>query len=159
MRYSFIFPCIVGQSEISSLLLAESLVKFLRCDYELIVCVITPGRKLSQQIVGRFAELGVRIESVSLKPGVPVEMACLGSVQVPGQTVFVAADMLCTAEFSPNQYFGADFCAKSSNGGVLVHNETLWSEIYRKAGSSMPATCSGKDRKSCTLYASRKRLH
>ena len=140
MRYSFIFPCIIGQSEISSLLLAESLVKFLRCDYELIVCVITSGRKLSQQIVRRFAELGVRIERVSLKPGVPVEMACLGSVQVPGQTVFVAADMLCTAEFSPNQYFGADFCAKSSNGGVLVHNETLWSEIYRKAGTSMPAT-------------------
>src|SRR5829696_3659607 len=82
--YAFVFVCQAGGLENKSLLLAASLKRHLRCDYELIAAVPAPAERwgtLSHDTEGLLKEFGVRVEPVTndVDPDYPIgnKVACM----------------------------------------------------------------------------------
>jgi len=120
--YAFIFVCQEGNLEIGSLLLAASLKRFLKCDYELIAAVPSPTdimgtpNELTKTIL---AEIGVRIVNIhnTLVSTtrrrkyhlITNKMYCLRVPTSAEKLIFMDSDYLCYQEFHGESRFTIPF--------------------------------------------------
>jgi hypothetical protein len=141
-RYAFIFVCQPGRLEAAGLLLAASLKRYLRCDYELIAAVPTPEEDWGELTdTGRalLGKIGVRVAPITNEFGTarPItnKISCLQVPTDADKLVFLDSDMLCMHEFHDEERFAVQFNATPSG----VQTRDPWEAAYRAAGLSMPS--------------------
>lgn len=142
--YAFTFVCQKGVLEGLSLLLASSLKRFLRCDYELIAAVPTPGGKrgdLSRTTYKLLCEMGVRIEyfdnpiSGDRKGDLLTnKIYCFNIPTDKEKTIFLDSDLLCLQDFVGNRRFSAPFNAAPT----FLATGKNWDQVYQAVGLSNP---------------------
>ncbi len=142
--YAFTFVCQQGELEGLSLLLAASLKRFLRCDYELIAAVPRPNQALadlSPVTYRLLGEMNVRIEHFDN----PIAGNQTGDLltnkiycfQIPtamDKVIFLDSDLLCLREFSGNQRFAAPFNAAPT----FLATGKNWEQVYQAAEVPLP---------------------
>jgi hypothetical protein len=108
LKWSFVFVCQAGELEIKSMLLATSLQRFLRCNYELVAAIPQPTSQwgqISASTQALMQTLGVRsvpiTNSIDLNYPIGNKVACLGIESSADKIVFLDSDILCLREFSP----------------------------------------------------------
>ena len=116
-KYGFVFICQQGELEIKSMLLATSLKRYLRCEYELVAAIPEPATRwgsISKNTLDLIQTLGVRTAPVinRINENYPIgnKVACLGIETQAEKIVFLDSDILCLREFAPE--FNAPFHAK-----------------------------------------------
>ena len=140
-KYSFIFICQRGELEIQSVLLALSLKKYLKCDYELIAAIPTMYGDIYEpgEITIKFLKkLNIRIEYFKNKYCINKTKKKIGdwfsnkaySLTIPvacEKIIFLDSDILCIRKFKhESRFFNVDFNAKQENQA----NVKEWNEIY-----------------------------
>ncbi|MEO0646009.1 MAG: hypothetical protein AAFZ17_07630 [Cyanobacteria bacterium J06650_10] len=142
--YAFTFVCQKGVLEGLSLLLVASLKRFLRCKYELIAAVPTPGSKrgdLSRTTYRLLEEMGVRIEYFDNPIGgdrkgdlLTNKIYCFNIPTQMEKTVFLDSDLLCLKDFVGNRRFSAPFNAAPT----FLATGKNWEQVYQAVGLSNP---------------------
>jgi hypothetical protein len=142
--YAFAFVCQKGDLEGLALLLAASLKRFLRCDYEIIAAVPRPDGPLGDlnPITYRLLnEMGVRIEyfdnSIAGNQKGDLLTNKIYCFQIPtamDKIIFLDSDMLCLREFSGNQRFATPFNAAPT----FLATGKNWGKVYQAAGVPLP---------------------
>ena len=142
--YAFTFVCQKGELEGLSLLLAASLKRFLRCDYELIAAVPRPNQilgDLSPVTYRLLKEMGVRIEhfdnpiSGNQKGDLLTnKIYCFQIPTAMDKVIFLDSDLLCLREFSGNQRFAASFNAAPT----FLATGKNWEKVYQAADVPLP---------------------
>lgn len=109
MKYCFIFVCQQGSLELESMLLAASLKRYLRCDYECVAAIPQPATQwgtVSEDTLVFMHDLGVRTVPITnrINENYPVgnKVACLGIDTPADKLIFLDSDILCGQEFSPD---------------------------------------------------------
>jgi lipopolysaccharide biosynthesis glycosyltransferase len=109
MKYCFIFVCQQGGLELKSMLLAASLKRYLRCDYECVAAIPQPAAQwgsVSEDTLAFMQSLGVRSVLITNRFGksYPIgnKLACLGIDTPADKLIFLDSDILCVREFSPD---------------------------------------------------------
>ncbi|RKZ57933.1 MAG: hypothetical protein DRR08_17735 [Candidatus Parabeggiatoa sp. nov. 2] len=137
MKYCFVFICQQGELEIKSMLLATSLKRYLRGDYELVAALPQPESRwgtVSAKTRTLMQTLGIR--SVPITNGIdenyPIgnKVACLGIDTPAEKIVFLDSDILCLRELSPDTVFAAPFNAKPADLATFTQNIALWQQVY-----------------------------
>ena len=162
LKWSFVFVCQAGELEIKSMLLATSLQRFLRCNYELVAAIPQPTSQwgqISASTQALMQTLGVRsvpiTNSIDLNYPIGNKVACLGIESSADKMVFLDSDILCLREFSPQNQrelatvFHAPFAAKPADLVTFTGDIQLWQQIYDLFHSPLPqwrviATVSGE---------------
>ena len=147
-RYAFVFVCQKGELEIKGLLLAASLRKFLKCDYELFAALPAPeetwGRP-GEATLSMLVRLGVRtmpvVNEVDPLYSHANKIACLKIPTNAGKIVFLDTDMLCMREFRDDPRFAADINVKPADMQSFTTDRELWKLAYDTAGVPMPSGC------------------
>lgn len=144
-RYCFIFVCQAGELEIKALLLAASLKRFLRCDYELVAAVPGPATvwgELSTSTSELLYALGVRIEAIAnpIDPAYKIgnKLACLSIATNAEKIVFLDSDILCLREFYDDAQFAVAFAAKPADLRTFSASADDWRPLYAAARVQMP---------------------
>ena len=144
-RYCFVFVCQAGELEIKALLLAASLKRFLRCDYELVAAVPSPAAvwgALSAATSKLLRALNVRIEAIEN----PIDsdykignkLACLSIATNAHKIVFLDSDILCLREFYDDPLFAAAVAAKPADLRTFSATADDWRPLYAAAQVAMP---------------------
>jgi hypothetical protein len=144
-RYCFVFVCQAGELEIKALLLAASLKRSLRCDYELVAAVPTPATvwgELSASTTKLLHTLGVRIQAIAN----PIDsdykignkLACLSIATDAQKIVFLDSDILCLREFHDDRLFDVAFAAKPADLRTFSARAEDWRPAYAAAQVQMP---------------------
>ncbi|MEK8018244.1 MAG: sulfotransferase [Candidatus Parabeggiatoa sp.] len=135
MKYCFVFVCQQGQLEIKSMLLAASLKRYLRCDYELVAAIPQPASRwgtLSEDTQTLMQILGIRSVPITneIDENYPIgnKVACLGIETSAEKIVFLDSDILCLREFSPQ--FAAPFSAKPADLNLFLADPSIWQQVY-----------------------------
>jgi len=109
MKYCFIFVCQQGGLELKSMLLAASLKRYLRCDYECVAAIPQPAARwgtVSVETLAFMHDLGVRSVPITnrINDNYPIgnKVACLGIDTPADRLIFLDSDILCAREFSPD---------------------------------------------------------
>lgn len=156
MKYSFVFICQQGELEIKSLLLAASLKRFLRCDYELVAALPQPEALWGQPsatALDLLETLGVRQVQITNPIGhhYPIgnKLACLNIETSADKIVFLDSDMLCLREFRHSRRFERAFNAKPADLHTFGAAPGEWARVYAAFGLDFPsvpvlATVSGE---------------
>ncbi|MCB1323083.1 MAG: hypothetical protein KDK34_22695 [Leptospiraceae bacterium] len=144
-RYSFVFVCQRGELEGMALLLAASLKRYLRCDYELIAAVPTPEsrfgtlRPLTRRILDKMQ---VRVETIynpikgDLKGDLLTnKIHCFGLPFNGDKVVFLDSDILCLREFHDEARFDAPFNAAPTFRATGRN----WEQVYAAVGMEVPS--------------------
>ena len=156
MRYAFVFVCQQGDLETKALLLAASLLRFLRVDYELIAALPGPANLWGQPsndtlaLLSRWNVRCVPIEN-PIGPDYPIgnKLACLSVPTDADKLVFIDSDMLCLQEFRHMPRFERAFNAKPADFATYAADESAWLPAYAAVGVPLPskrmaATVSGE---------------
>jgi len=145
-RYAFVFICQEGELEIKALLLAASLKRFLRCDYELVAALPAPEETWGRPgaaTLALLARMGVRTVPVvnEIDPPYPLanKIACLKIRSDAAKLVFIDSDILCMREFRDEPRFAADLNAKPADLQTFTSSEDVWRVAYNAAGVPMPS--------------------
>jgi hypothetical protein len=109
MKYCFIFVCQQGGLELKSMLLAASLKRYLRCDYECVAAIPQPATRwgtISVETRAFMQSLGVRVVPITnrINDNYPIgnKVACLAIDTPADKLIFLDSDILCGCEFSPD---------------------------------------------------------
>lgn len=156
MKYCFIFVCQQGGLELKSMLLAASLKRYLRCDYECVAAIPQPATQwgtVSADTLAFMHDLGVRTVPITnpINEYYPIgnKVACFGIDTPADKLIFLDSDILCVREFAPDTIspnpslifgatpesvskmkgiFAAPFNAMA--GGVFTRDIKQWQKIY-----------------------------
>ena len=140
MKYSFVFICQQGELEIKAMLLAASLKRYLRCDYELVAAIPHPPTRwgtLCESTLSLMQILGVRSVPIinRIDDNYPIgnKVSCLSIETSADKIIFLDSDILCLHEFSifDNReklrgVFDASFSAKPAD----LMTFTDWQRVY-----------------------------
>jgi len=144
-QYCFTFICQQGDIEIKSLLLAASLKRFLRCDYELVAAVPIPAEKWgapAASTLKQLEEMGVRVVHIinEIDPDYPIgnKVSCLRIHTEADKLVFMDSDMLCLREFNDQSRFAIPFNAKPADLATFSTDVETWQRVYAAADAIMP---------------------
>jgi sulfotransferase family protein len=141
-RFAFVFVFQQGMLETAALLLAASLKRFLRCDYELIAAVPAPAELWGEPTeTGRrmLAEMGARFEEFTNEFGRSRPNSnktyCLQVQTDADKLVLLDSDILCLREFRGDERFAIPLnlvpgYARSFEG---------WDDAYRVADVPVPS--------------------
>ena len=142
--YAFVFVCQKGDLEGMALLLAASLKRFLKCQYELIAAVPVPAEKwgtLHPDTLVAFKQMGVRVEyfenPISLdKKGNPLtnKIYCFDVSTQMDKLVFLDSDLLCLRPFDHCD----DFLSPFSAAPTFLATGRNWDKIYDAVGATVP---------------------
>jgi len=114
------------------MLLAASLRRFLRCQYELVAAISQP---VSEKTLALMQALEVRSVPITnhLDENYPIgnKVACLGIETSADKIVFLDSDILCLREFCPDTVFDAPFAAKPVDLANFSRGEAVpWRPVY-----------------------------
>jgi hypothetical protein len=157
MNYCFTFVCQQGDLELKSMLLAASLKRYLRCDYECVAAIPQPETQwgtVSEDTLVFMHDLGVRTVPITNPFGknyhIGNKFGCLGVDTLADRLIFLDSDILCGREFSPDTIspnlssifgadpeliegikgiFGAQFSAVPSST-LFTRDIKRWQQIY-----------------------------
>jgi hypothetical protein len=144
-KYCFVFICQQGELEIKSMLLATSLKRYLRCEYELVAAIPEPATRwgsISKNTLDLIQTLGVRTAPVinRINENYPIgnKVACLGIETQAEKIVFLDSDILCLREFAPE--FDAPFHAKPADLATFTNTDHVsqWQPVYDLCQLSLP---------------------
>lgn len=158
IKYCFVFICQQGELEIKSMLLATSLKRYLRCEYELVVAIPQPASHwgtISDNTLSFMQTLGIRSVPITnqIDENYPIgnKVACLKINSSAEKIVFLDSDILCLREFSPDTIssFSAPFNAKPADLATFTGEMALWQKVYDLFNLPLPkrrviSTTSGK---------------
>jgi hypothetical protein len=144
-RYAFVFVCQAGELEIKALLLAASLKRFLRCDFELIAALPTPAStwgELAPETRGLLQQLGVRIEPIvnPIDPDYKIgnKLACFDVPTRADRVVFLDSDILCLRDLGEPDCLRVPFAAKPADLRTFAAGAEAWQPLYAAAGVDLP---------------------
>jgi hypothetical protein len=136
MKYCFVFVCQQGDLEIKSMLLAASLKRYLRGEYELVAALPQPEthwETLSEKTQILMQTLGVRTVPIvnRIDQDYPIgnKIDCLNISTCAEQIVFLDSDILCLREGFP-AIGNAPFNAKPADLATFTRDVRLWQKIY-----------------------------
>jgi hypothetical protein len=142
--YAFAFICQQGVLEGMALLLAASLKRFLRCQYELIAAIPLPESQWGRPhptTLQTLQKMGVRIEYFeNLLPldrkGNPLtnKIFCFQMSTQMEKMVFLDSDLLCLQPFSPGDRFLKPFSAAPT----FLATGRNWENIYAAVDLEVP---------------------
>ena len=145
MRYCFVFVCQQGELEIKSLLLAASLKRHLRCDYELIAAIPGPESLWgtpSPLTLQQMNELGVRCQGIEnqINRNYPIgnKVSCLDVQTDADKLVFLDSDILCSRDFYDHDRFKIPFNSKPADESIYSMNTSDCARVYKQFGLRMP---------------------
>ncbi len=165
MKYCFVFICQQGELEIKSMLLAASLKRYLRGDYECVAAIPQPASRwgtISDNTLKFMQILDVRSVPIinQINDDYPQgnKVACLGIETPAEKIVFLDSDILCLREFSFNLkslhtekggVFEASFNAKPTDLPTFTRDVSVWQQVYDLFNLPLPnwrviATASGE---------------
>jgi len=150
-KFAFVFICQSGELEIKALLLATSLKRHLKCDYELIAVIPEP-----EEIMGRPQDLTIQV----LKSmGVRVTKICNEMIKGSSRTkeyfnanrmycfripvsadkfIFLDSDLLCQKDVFNDPRFVIPFNASFVGMSGSIHYQGLWGKFYKAVGTEIP---------------------
>lgn len=141
MKYCFVFVCQHGQLEIKSSLLAVSLKRNLKCDFELVAAIPGPEETWGSsgpETMDLFQEIGVRTVGIEnlVDSDYPIgnKVSCLGVETDADKIIFLDSDILCCSEFSGHERFSVPFNAKPVDVNTFTYDVGVWDYIYQKFG-------------------------
>jgi hypothetical protein len=144
---AFVFVCQAGPLENKALLLAASLKRHVRCEYELIAGVPTPAEIWQTPDRGKMAlleRLGVRIvpivNGIDCSYGIGNKVSCLRVASDADRLVFVDTDMLLVGDVGHDRLFELPFSAKPADLARTFGN-WHWRRAYAAAGLKPPVGC------------------
>jgi hypothetical protein len=144
-RHAFVFVCQAGELEIKALLLAASLKRFLRCDFELIAALPTPAStwgELAPETRALLQVLGVRIEPIvnPIDPDYRIgnKLACFDVPTRAERIVFLDSDILCLRDFGEPDSLRVPFAAKPADLRTFAAGAEAWQPLYAAAGVELP---------------------
>lgn len=166
-KYAFVFVCQEGKLEIESVLLAASLKKFLKCDYELIAAVPQP-----EELLGRPKELTLEIlkkmgvKIVHIYNGIIAKgklakgylytnkAYCFRIATLAEKIIFLDSDTLLIKEFFGDWSFTIPFNALFIGQVDALYFQGKWQRIFDLAGVELPPLRFkvGEDSKYFPLY-------
>jgi len=142
--YAFIFVCQEGELEIESLLLAASLKRFLRCEYELIAAVPVPQERWGRPGAATcqaFDALGARMASITNEVDLAYPLANkLGCLKIPTRAdtiVFVDSDIVGMRPFDWGDGPVAPFAARPAGLQTFSDDLDIWRLAYEVTGVPM----------------------
>ena len=145
-RYAFVFVCQQGRLETAALLLAASLVRFLRVEHELIAAVPAPSEVWGEPTAPAqelMAAMGVRVETFTNEFGRERATAnkiwCMRVPTEADKLVFLDSDMLCLREFGDQERFAIPINVAPAYIRTFSDQPELWEAAYRAAGVRMPS--------------------
>lgn len=145
MKYCFVFVCQAGELEIKSTLLAASLKRYLKGDYECVAAIPQPVERwgeISKSTQNMLNLLGIRRVPIvnPIDDNYPIgnKVACLGIETPAERIIFLDTDILCLRTFLPEQWFNAHFSAKPADLATLTHDIFLWQRMYSLFQLSFP---------------------
>lgn len=147
MNYCFVFVCQAGELEVKSLLLAASLRRHLRCDYELVAAIPRPEAIWGTPSAATLAllhRLEARTAAIEnpIDAGYPIgnKLACLGIETAAGKVVFLDSDMLCLREFEGGRRFErSQVNVKPADLATFGSDPARWRAAYGACGLEVPA--------------------
>ncbi len=137
------------------MLLAASLKRFLRCDYELVAALPHPEAQWGNPdsaTLAAFDQLGVRIAHIAnpIHPSYPIgnKLACLNIQTSADKLVFLDSDIICLRGFHHSQRFERPINAKPADLRSFGSSHGEWKSVYAALNLSIPpcpvlATVSG----------------
>ena len=144
-RFCFVFVCQSGELEVKALLLAASLKRFLRCDYELVAAVPMPmdvWGELSPTTIDVLRRIGVRVEAIEnpidVRYPIGNKLACLTIGTTADKIVFLDSDILCLREFFDSDVFDVAFAAKPADLRTFAASSDVWEPLYASVGVDVP---------------------
>jgi len=151
-KYAFVFVCQEGELEIKSLLLAASLKRFLKCDYELIAAVPLPSEKMGKpkkttiellkkmnvKIVNIYNDLIAKESKLSISLLFTNKIYCLKVPNYAEKLIFLDSDMLCHSDFFGDICFSIPFNAMRVGVNGTIPPNGKWKQIYEAVGIKMP---------------------
>jgi hypothetical protein len=145
-RYAFIFVVQKGELELKSLLLAASLRRFLRCDYELIGAVPGPIEEWgapADRTIAILRAMNVRMVSISnpFKQKYPIgnKVSCLSVPTNADKRVFIDSDIVAMRDFTDQDRFHVPFNAKPADKQTFSSDTEKWRAVYDAANVSFPS--------------------
>lgn len=144
-KFAFVFICQHGEIEVEAALLAISLKRFLRCEYELIAVVPTPAEIWGEPktiTLDLLRSLGVRIEPIIN----PIDRTFPNGNKLPcfklqtdaDKIFYLDSDVLLIREFYDAPLFDAQLNAKPTDIWRSVDIRGEWPEIYDATGVQLP---------------------
>jgi len=142
-RFAFVFVCEEGDLEIKSSLLAASLRRHLRCEYELIAAL--PGGKRPGPAVADFlSAMGTRFVPISneIDPTYPIanKIDCLRVRTDADKLVFLDSDMVLMRDFADELRFDIAFNARPASCATFSRDDADWRRIHEVCNTPMPTT-------------------
>ena len=152
LQVAFVFVCQRGRLEIESLLLAASLKKHLRGEFEMIAAIPSPTErfgKLQPATVRSLRTMGVRLaplanaiidERPSCNPSdlLTNKIFCLRVPTTADKLVFLDSDQLCRREFAPGEHLRLPLCARRADFVSSRDVGEAWERIFHAAGEKPP---------------------
>jgi len=150
-KFAFVFVCQKGKLEIMSCLLAASLKKFVKVDFEMIVAVPGPESfftKPQKQTLDFLGKLGCKFfyfENDFVKQGkidahylLANKIFALGAPARASKIIFLDSDQLCCKDFFGDPVFFLPFSAILSNHSSSADLALKAEDVYVAAGLEIP---------------------
>lgn len=149
--YAFVFVCQQGELEFQAVLLAASLKRFLKCDYELIAAVPEPVEimgKPQDLTLEILAKMGVRIvkiynatinqDNLTKRQFITNKFYCLKIPTPAEKLIFIDSDMLCQKNFAGDLRFSIPFNAGLAGVDDALPYQGLWQKFYNAIETEIP---------------------
>jgi len=151
-KYAFIFVCQQGRLEIQALLLAASLKRYLKCEYELIAVVPEPIMFMGaprDESLAFLSDLGVRVEIIqndlmqyaheaTAANFYANKIYCFGVKTDADKLVFLDSDVLCFKDFFGDARYRIPFNAKLVGMAGVVTAIGKWEQLYELVNVPLP---------------------
>lgn len=144
-KFAFVFICQHGEIEVEAILLALSLKRFLRCDYELIAAIPTPAEVWGEPLAETLEllqSLDVKIQPIvnPLGRSFPFgnKMPCFNLQTDADKMFYLDSDILLIRDFYDEPRFDFPISAKPTDVKRDVDIRGNWPEIYQAVGLEPP---------------------
>jgi len=150
-KYAFVFVCQEGVHEIGALLLAASLKRYLKCDYELVAAIPAPSNIMgcpNPLSIKLLEEMGVRVVNIyneivaknrrDKRHLITNKMYCLKIPTGADKLIFLDSDFLCRNDFEGDPRFLIPFNARLAIGSGARGYEGRWYKFYEAVNARMP---------------------
>jgi hypothetical protein len=139
--FAFVFVCQRGELEIQSALLAASLRRQLRCNYELIAA-LPFGERPENSTSAFLKDLAVRFVPTGneIDRNYPIgnKVDCLRIATDADKLVFLDSDMIVMRDFSDDPRFDIPFNARPASGASFSTDAADWHRIHRLCDAPLP---------------------